>query len=275
MPEGDTVYKLAAYLRPVLRGHRLCRGRLRAYPDSDLAGAQVEDVYARGKHLFIALDDDRQLRSHLGMYGSWHSYAPGESWLKPKAQAGIVLETEERVFVCFNPKQVEILRGSGVRRRTFDRVIGPDLLARDVHIPVIVARLRALMPTGGLLIDALLDQRVACGIGNVFKSETLFLTAWHPQIRIAELADSDLEAVYRCAAELLAANTRGGPRITRRANDEAGRLWVYGRTGRLCHRCETRIVSAHLGRELRPTFWCPRCQVAGSLPRERSVADEE
>ena len=168
-----------------------------------------------------------------------------------------------------------VLRGSGVRRRTFDRVIGPDLLARDVQMPVIVARLRALMPANGLLIDALLDQRVACGIGNVFKSETLFLMGRHPQTCIEDLADADLEAVYRCAAGLLAANTRGGPRVTRHANDEAGRLWVYGRTRRPCHRCETRIVSAHLGRGMRSTFWCPRCQAPGPMTRERSVADEK
>ncbi|MCB1803542.1 MAG: formamidopyrimidine DNA glycosylase, partial [Gammaproteobacteria bacterium] len=94
MPEGDTVYKVAAYLRTELQGRRLASGRADTPRPVDLAGLQVSDVYARGKHLFIALDD-RLLRSHLGMHGSWHRYARGEAWQRSERQAAIVLDTGE------------------------------------------------------------------------------------------------------------------------------------------------------------------------------------
>ena len=110
MPEGDTVFKLAAYLAPQLQDRRLVAGLVRTTATLDLAGCRVGGVFAHGKHLFIELDDQRLLRSHLGMWGSWHAYAPREPWQKPRRQAAIVLDTGERLFVCFNPLQVEVLR---------------------------------------------------------------------------------------------------------------------------------------------------------------------
>ena len=106
----------------------------------------------------------------------------------------------------------------------------------------------------------LLDQRVATGIGNVYKSEVLFVCSLHPRTGLGDVADDALSGLYREAATLLGRNVGGGPRVTRRAADEAGLLWAYGRTAQPCLRCDTRIVSARLGRRQRSTFWCPGCQ---------------
>jgi endonuclease-8 len=89
MPEGDTVHKLAAYLAPELTGRKLVTGMARTTPAVSLADKRIERVYARGKHLFIVFDDHQLLRSHLGMWGSWHGYEPGESWQKPRSQASL------------------------------------------------------------------------------------------------------------------------------------------------------------------------------------------
>ena len=124
----------------------------------------------------------------------------------------------------------------------------------------ILRRAAGLSGPDRLLIDLLLDQRIASGIGNVYKSEVLFLARLHPLTRLAAVDESVLLALYRRAAELLGGNTRGGPRITRRANDQAGILWVYGRTGQPCHRCDDVIRAERLGRKMRLTFWCPTCQ---------------
>ena len=272
MPEGDTVFKLVRYLQPELCQRVLRRGHARATAgvarETDLAGRRIEDVHARGKHLFIAFDDGRLLRSHLGMWGSWHAYAPGEAWRRPAARAGIVLDTGERVFVCFNPQQVELLRRNGVRDHTLRETIGPDLLDPQIDPAVILPRARALAGPDALLIDVLLDQRIASGIGNVYKSELLFLAGYHPATRLQGLDDEALLALYRRAGQLLGGNIAGGPRITRRANDEAGILWVYGRTGQPCHRCDRVIRSAHLGRGMRSTYWCPACQPSAGEAEE-------
>ena len=260
MPEGDTVFKLAAYLRPQLLGRTLGRGSLYGLRRDDLCGRQVSDVYARGKHLFVELDARQLLRSHLGMYGSWHTYAPGEAWQKPARRAALVLNTGERLFVCFDPLQIEMLRRGGVRERRLDAALGPDLLATEVDLAAVLARAHALGDAHAPVVDLLLDQRIAGGIGNVYKSEVLFLEQIDPHLAIGCLDDKQILALYRRAHELLRENVSGGPRVTRRAPDDAGELWVYGRNGQPCLCCDSVIRSDRVGRGLRTTFWCPHCQ---------------
>lgn len=260
MPEGDSVFKLVAYLRPALLGQRLHAASMVKGWDADIRGREVSDVFAHGKHLFFELDRRYLLRSHLGMRGSWHAYASHEPWLKPASQASVVLATDDRRFVCFNALQVEILRSNGVRRRQIEQRLGPDLLDPKPLFDDMVGRVRRLIAGDTPLVDLLLDQRIATGIGNVFKSETLFVARHHPLLRVDALDDAHLLALFEQASVLMKQNVRQGPRVTRRARDEASRLWVYGRTHQPCLNCEDRIVSARLGRNRRSTFWCPSCQ---------------
>ena len=265
MPEGDTIFKLAAHLGPALQGRELLVDSVITGVHADLAGRRIGGVFAHGKHLFIELDDQCLLRSHLGMWGSWHAYAPGESWQKPVRQASIVLDVGDRVFVCFNALQVEILRSAGVRRRALGQLLGPDLLGPSPVFDDIVARAHAMLVGSTPITDVLLDQRIATGIGNVYKSEVLFVCSLHPLTPLAGLADDALTGLYREAATLLGRNVGRGPRVTRRAGDEAGRLWTYGRTAQPCLRCDARIIAARLGRRQRSTFWCPECQPAPAV----------
>ncbi len=261
MPEGDTVHKVAAYLAPRLTGRTV-----RALQLADVAGARrctgrrIAEVHAAGKHLYIGFDNGCALRSHLGMYGAWHHYGDGEAWRKPRTQASLVLTTDDRVYVCFNAREVELVEAGGVRARILDARLGPDLTRPDPDIELAVRRARALFDNDAPICDVLLDQRAACGIGNVYKSEVLFLEGRLPQTRFATISDADLARYYATAADLLGRNLGGGPRVTRFDNDGAGRLWVYGRRGLPCLRCDGRIEAQRLGRHHRGTFWCGGCQ---------------
>jgi endonuclease-8 len=261
VPEGDTIHKIAGFLAPRLRSRRLARVEMAdSATASRCMGRLVRGVTARGKHLFIELDDDTALRSHLGMYGTWHFYAPGEDWRKPVSQASLVLATEDAVYVCFNAREVELVRAPSVRERVLGMRLGPDLLIEDGSLDVIVRRAREILERDTLLADVLLDQRVASGIGNVYKSEVLFLEHRSPLTRLGDIGNTGLERCYATAAGLLRRNLGGGPRITRFEKDGAGRLWVYGRRGQPCLRCDGRIESARLGRDHRSTYWCNKCQ---------------
>ena len=262
MPEGDTVHKLAAELRRRLLGAILEDVRLRRLQGGSLRGARVTDVSARGKHLFLDTDVGLSLRSHLGMYGSWHSYRPGEPWSKPQRQADILLVTDRGLFVCFNAREAEILSSGGFRHRDARHRLGPDLIAGHPKLEGIAARARALLEPDALLVDVLLDQRVACGIGNVYKSEVLFLEARSPYARLGETSDKVLTGLYRRAAGLLRRNLGGGPRVTRPVADGRSTLWVYRRRGLPCLRCGAKVEGADLGRIPRSTYWCPGCQPA-------------
>ena len=210
------------------------------------------------------LDEGEILRSHLGMDGSWHEYARGERWRLPESQASLVLAAEDRVFVNFLAEEVELLVQGGARERRLDRRVGPDLTAdAEVDLDQLARRARALLPPHAPALDLLLDQRVASGLGNVYKSEVLFLEAVEPRTPLAELDDATLQRLYATGRRLLRANLVPGPRTTRGSLPGTGDLWVYRRAGRECLRCGDTVRMERLGRGRRSTYWCPGCQ-AGS-----------
>ena len=98
--------------------------------------------------------------------------------------------------------------------------------------------------------DALLDQRLIAGIGNVFKSEACFATLTSPWRRIAELADEELREVLLAARRLMLESVAKG-------RPDRG---VYRRAGQPCPVCDAPILSRGQGDANRRTYWCPRCQ---------------
>ena len=110
------------------------------------------------------------------------------------------------------------------------------------------------------IADVLLSQRVVAGIGNVFKSELLFLARIHPFAQTAALSDAQLDAILTHARRTLAVSVRVGRRTTRGSLNPAERLWVYGRGGQPCRRCGAPIQTTKTGDDARLTYWCPGCQ---------------
>jgi endonuclease-8 len=261
MPEGDTIHKLANYLAPRLETRVVDRVRAADPSAMRLCGGQrVSRVFAKGKHLFIEFENEWLLRSHLGMYGSWHRYRENEAWKKPRRQASLEIAAEGEVFVCFNAKEVELVHAPGVRKRIVDTRLGPDLACADFYVTAMAQRAREFLEDDAPLTDVLLDQRIACGIGNVYKSEVLFIEGLPPLATLGMLGDEQLNRLYATAAQLIQRNLGGGPRVTRFESDGAGRLWVYGRGGLPCLRCDSRINSARMGKNHRSTYFCEQCQ---------------
>lgn len=260
MPEGDTIFRAAATLRRALLGATVTRvgGSVAAVSRATpgLEGLRIDEVRAAGKHLLVRFDDGRTLRTHMRMTGSWHLYRPGEAWQKPERGARVVLETPERVAVCFHAPEIELL-AAGTEGRSAVARLGPDLLAADTDPADVAARwaARPELPIG----VAVMRQHLAAGIGNVYKSETLFLCGVDPFRRVGELRADALVEIARTARRLMQANLdHGGPRTTRSRG--GGRLWVYGRSGRRCYRCGTVIRMRRQGTDGRSTYFCPGCQ---------------
>ena len=265
MPEGDTIFRTAEVLRAALVGRRITSARaqpqpgLRRVPDlSRVVGATVQTVEARGKHLLIGFDNGLTIRSHLRMSGSWHRYRPGEPWRRPARQASAILETPGSVAVAFNTPVVELLTDADLRRSRPLTSLGPDLLGKAFDADEAVRRLRER--DAQQLGNALLDQRAASGIGNVYKSEVAFLERMDPWAPVARHSDEELRAALATARRLLQANTRGGARVTTGRAGPGRGLWVYGRAGRPCRRCGTLIRHSRQGELARLTYWCPTCQ---------------
>jgi len=271
MPEGDTVHKLARGLRSRLEDERLAGLWLREQGAIDaLAGARVREVAALGKHLLVALaprggGPDRVLHVHLGMNGRWRRVEPGA---RRGGGERLRIETEKDGFACLRAPVAQLLRRVELPGHPALARLGPDLLAGELDLAVVVARARRRDPR--TVADLLLDQTVACGLGNVYKSELLFLERLAPRASPRALADERLAALYRRGRELLLANLGGWRRTTTRpvrAGEPwpAGmpRLWVYERHGQPCLRCGALVGVERQGDLARPTYWCPRCQASG------------
>jgi endonuclease-8 len=257
VPEGDTLHRTATRLRPALVGRELERVELPRVRGVDRlkAGDVVTSVESRGKFLEIEVERGLVLRTHLRMTGSWHLYRSGERWRKPAHLARAVLGVSGWVAVCFAAPVVEVGREGDGR---LDH-LGPDLCRPDVDISVVVARLPPPGEPGPPIAEVLLDQTVAAGIGNVYKSEVLHACRVNPFDPVGAVDSRTRERLYETAHRMLTSNLDGGPRET-----VPGGLAVYGRTRRPCRVCGTPIEARRHGDLARTTYWCPLCQPPGS-----------
>jgi endonuclease-8 len=271
VPEGDTIFKVAAALRPLLVGQPVLAAHARTPGPAieRVIGSSVVGVEPMGKHLVIRFSNGLALHTHLRMAGTWHRYAHGERWRKPAWQARVVLQVPEYVVVCFNAPVVELMNERAVVLHPALQQLGPDLLDPAFDAAAAVERLQArpAMP----IAEALLDQRALAGIGNIFKSEILFLEGVNPFLFVSDLRVETLHRLVATAQHLLTHNVRPGApaRITTRdaaspsthpSAPRAPELWVYNRTRRPCLRCRTPIQSRRQGAHNRMTYWCPTCQ---------------
>jgi endonuclease-8 len=256
VPEGDTVFRTARTLHKALAGRTVTRFEsvfpqlTRIDSRQQLRGRVIDRVTARGKHLFIWFSGDLILRTHMRMHGSWHIYRPGERWMRAASDMRIVVGTDGFEAIAFDVPVAEFLTERELARQPVVRELGPDPLGEEFDAADAVRRIQARGDVD--IADALLDQQAIAGIGNIYKSETLFACGVHPFTRVGELPPATVEKLVTTATRLLRAAV----------NESTGRgRWsVYGRGGEPCRRCGTRIAMRKQGPNARSTYWCERCQ---------------
>jgi endonuclease-8 len=250
MPEGDTVFRTADRLRKALVGHALtrCDVRVPRYATVDLSGHVVDEVRSRGKHLFIRVGP-ASIHSHLKMDGSWRITSRGG---RADYRVRIILETADIRASGVDLGVLEILE----RAHDDDAVdhLGPDLLGEDWDANIAADNLIASPDRG--IAEALLDQRVMAGIGNVFSNELCFVSGHLPTAPVNAI--SDPRRLVARARDMLWVNRFRQNRCTTGDTRPGRRLWVYGRRGQGCRRCGTSI--SYDDSCERVAYWCPVCQ---------------
>jgi endonuclease-8 len=273
MPEGDTIYRAARTLNTALAGQVITRFEtaLAQLDEVDrttpVVGRSVTKVAAAGKHLLMTLSGGLILRTHMRMNGSWHIYRPGETWQSSPREMRIVVGSAEWVAVAFNVYAAEFVREQDLERHRPVATLGPDLLGDfDRSRALQLIQQQGTRPAR----EVLLDQRVVAGLGNVYKSELLFLSNVHPDTPANRMDEATWSTILDLARHLLKANvaesagpgiqTFRGPRRTTGRMNPKDRLWVYSRGGQPCRKCGARIESRKDGDAARVTYWCPQCQ---------------
>lgn len=254
MPEGDSVAGHASRLRPILLGRQITdvKGTAPAVRANShrILDATVEDIRTVGKNLVIDLSGGLSIRVHLGMSGRWRMIPPGRPI---PGSARLALSAGGPTAVCSAAPTIDVDRTPAIDY-SLSR-LGPDVLG-DFELDEFVRRART---RGSVAVaDVLLDQRVLAGIGNVYKSELLFLARIDPHTPIDEISDDRLRRVAKDAIRLMTANVGPKPRTTTGSRARDRGMWVYGRARQPCRRCGTAVSMENQGG--RVTYWCSKCQ---------------
>jgi len=275
MPEGDTIFRTARNLGRALEGKPVTAFRstfpwlTRFNDDTPLAGQTIDKVEARGKWLLVHFSGGGILASHLLMNGRWHIYRRGERWQLAHIHMRIVIENEQYQAIGFRVPVARMHTEQSLDRDLRVAVPENDLLRKEFDAAAALERLRSRPDEA--IADALLDQSVLAGVGNVFKSEICFVNGLNPFRAVGTLTRDEAAAAIACAQKLLRANVledsgdtivtyRGQQRRTTHNSDPSQSLWVYGRNGEPCRRCGEPIRRRIQGADARVTFWCPQCQ---------------
>jgi endonuclease-8 len=271
MPEGPTIRNTADMLRDALAGRQISRfhsSLKKAAAEGwaeKIAGQRVRAVRAHGKNLFIDFENDWTLYTHMLMWGAWHVYAQGEPWRKEARKARLAIETTTHCAVLFSAPVCQLIHASALAAHPTSG-LGPDLLA-DTFGPAERAEIRRrLLEQGDASIgEAIMNQTVMAGIGNILKSEILFAARIHPERAAASLSDDEFERLIATSQDMMrrAYETHSFtqvflPPALRQATGRLG--YVYGRSGQVCLRCGGTIAMARQGPMQRMTFFCPFCQ---------------
>ncbi|MDC3961590.1 Fpg/Nei family DNA glycosylase [Polyangium jinanense] len=271
MPEGDTLHRIANALGPRLVGQPVRSLLLRHQSIDRLTGHLVTKIEARGKNLLVFFDEGTVLHTHLRMGGAWHLYGENERWRRSPTFATVVLAVPGLVAVCFRAPVARLVRASLLAGDPAIGRPGPDLIAPAFDEAAALTRLRRM---GHKEIgDALMDQQVVAGIGNVYKSEILFHERLDPFAPVDAHSDEELARLLAFARRIMVANATAKPhasgpgahnghtRTTREgARPGEGPLSVYRRAGEPCYDCGALIEMRRQGEARRSTYSCPRCQ---------------
>jgi endonuclease VIII len=254
VPEGDALHRAARRLQPLV-GQRLeveaPNPRAQATQVAPrVDGRVLESVEAVGKNLLLRFEGGLVVRSHLRMTGRWRIEPRG------KARTGLpwlVLRGETLEGVLWNGP-VLTLETRNLRR------LGQDVLADEFDLEAAVARLRGAGDRW--LGEALQDQRLVAGIGNMWMAEALWSIRASPWARVRDVDDGVLRDAVAAARRLMSEALATG---------RQGRQ-VYRRAGRPCPRCGAIVSARGQGDDNRAAYWCPGCQepkeAGGGAPGE-------
>jgi formamidopyrimidine-DNA glycosylase len=268
--EGHSVLHWARALKPLVGKTLLAVQAPQRWSErvTALSGRHLTEIGTHGKHLLLHTSAELTVHCHAMIYGSWQFGRPGMKLRKPEKNVRLRLGTSDFEAVFFNGPVVELLTAQELREHEKLNALGPDLLHADFDREEAWRRLQR--DGGRPLGDALLDQQLVAGVGNIFKSEGLFAASLDPRVPMILVDRDSLERLWHVLIPMMSDSAkRSGPVVTLNSSLRRGgeRYWVYQRTRRPCYRCGTAVAMIRQGQQRRTTYYCPSCQNGPGLRR--------
>lgn len=246
MSEGPQVLRRTQWIHKYLAGRRVlrCQSMREDIPADALNGSIVRRSFCKGKHIFIEFDNGRYLHNHLLMRGTWRKldgqqlFLPEQTWLSLYVGPYTVCNLQGQMLKLVAQDEVDRQCAS----------LGPDTMSDPYPAE---AMRTALAATSLPISEALLSQSVIAGVGNIAKSESLFLAAVDPRVPGCQLTAAEIDRLLEAIRVVMWGSYHKGGRWTRR---------VYQRRGQHCEQCRTLIRSIRIPPSKRATYYCPRCQ---------------
>jgi endonuclease VIII len=243
MPEGPSIYILRELISPLVRGKKIIKASGNAKIDMDqLNGKNVKDIRCWGKQLLI-FTKSWIIRIHLLMFGSYSI----DKNKKLQRRLRLALKVPGHT-IYFYTCSVKLLPADA--EKLFDWQA--DVLS-DEWDPVKARRKLKTIP-GTMICDALLDQKIFSGVGNIIKNEVLYRTKLHPENRVSSLPALKLSALIKEARNYSFDFLKWKKEFTLRKH------WL-AHTKKTCFRCNLPIIKKYCGKTKRRTFFCIGCQI--------------
>ncbi len=266
MPELPEVETARRTLEPLVVGRRIERlevlrpQALRSHTPSEahrlLAGRAITGMGRRGKALLFHLGGGWVLTFHYALWG----VVLVKEGAEPDAGTAVLAHLDSGRVIEFRELQLSGLNlypEADLERVPYFAALGIDPLDSGLTF----SRFRELLDGRGALAGQLTDQSRLAGIGNLWAQEILFAAGLRPSRRARTLSADAWRRLHRATRSVLRRAVRsGGEPEFLDATGRRGRfaLAVYGRGGRPCRACGTKVATGRVGG--RPAFYCPRCQ---------------
>lgn len=277
MPEGPEIRRAADRVARVLVNNRIEAvnfglPRLKEFEES-LSGNTVSAIDTRGKAMLTRFDNGLTIYSHNQLYGRWYTVRRPRM-PRTNRQLRIELRTQTHKALLYSASDIEVLDEDQLDRHPFLSRVGPDILNRSLTQSQIVERLCDPTFRNRSLGNLYLDQRFLAGNGNYLRSEILWAAGLHPKLKPVGLAEIERETLAKETLRIARRSyrTRGVTVAPKLANQlqasglpyQAYRFYVYGREGKPCHRCKSRVDRHTM--DSRNLFLCLTCQPQSTCP---------
>ena len=224
------------------------------------------DPYRRGKYILIPTNTDKIFLIHLGMSGQIR--IKKKDIVQKHDHMRMIVENNNKHFIItYNDSRrfgyIDLFKKKELREHFLLSKIGVEPLGRELTIEYLQNNFKKRVIN---IKNALIDQKIIAGIGNIYASEILYKAKINPLRKVNSLSQNDLNSIITYTKIILKKSIDvGGTTIRDHMQPDGSlgyfkqKLQVYGKTNEKCKTCNSFIVKEVISN--RSTFICRHCQI--------------